>query len=113
MVSETVLRALDRACQFAADRRNQCQSDFNRLREALATANANLESSQSEEQNVSAHNQSALNQIRELNDYYNGIIDKSGLQAIQAEINRLSAQQIEIHRELGQAREQRMQPTVS
>jgi hypothetical protein len=109
MVSESLLRTLDTALQGAGNKRNAIQSEVNNLNFALADATANFQRAQNQEANAVAHNDHKKAKHRELLDYYNNQVDKSGLGSVLEQIEVLAREQHATHRVLGESREIRMQ----
>jgi uncharacterized phage infection (PIP) family protein YhgE len=103
MVSNTILEQLNAAFIDAANKRNQIQSEVNALRDLASQANTSLQRAETQQANAVASNDQKLSEHRELLGYYNGLADKSGLNAIEARIERIASAQRETHRLLGEA----------
>jgi ribosome recycling factor len=109
MVDDVVLRQLDGAVQDAANRRNEVQSKVNDLRRQFSDANINLQRAQNQEQIATDAEKLKSEEHRKLFDYYNGLVDKSGLESVLERIEKLAAEQREAVHLVASAREIRVQ----
>jgi len=109
MVSESLLRSLNAAFNDAVSNRNRIQMEVNDSQSRVVDAQTNLERAETQETTASQRNQQKIDEARELTDYYNGLADQSGLNAIQQKLTQLSVQQQETHRQLLAARTIRQQ----
>lgn len=105
MVSEIVMRSLNEALGEAANRRNAAQSEVNDRSLALTDAQANAQRAATQEANAAARNDLKVRELRELTEYYNGLLDKTGLEAIRDKIERLSQEQFTANQDVSGARQ--------
>jgi hypothetical protein len=108
MVDDIVLRQLNAALQDAANKRNEIQARLNDLRTLRDDANRNLQRAHTQEQQAAEAERAASETHRKTLAYYNGLADKTGLEAILARVELLEDQQREAGRILREAREIRM-----
>lgn len=108
MVDEVVLRALDKALQEAANKRNVMQSEVSKLRSRVTDAKANLQRAETEESNTVERLRLKSEESRKLLDYYKGQVDKTGLEAIMTQIDWLTAETNVLELEVRKARGIRM-----
>jgi hypothetical protein len=105
MVSETVIRSLSAALQEASNKRNLAQSEVNLCRSKLTQIQANAQRATNQESTANVQVELKKKEHTELLDYYNGLADKTGLEAILERVERLAKEQTEATTILSQARD--------